>query len=158
MDFQTVVDAIHTMACVVSVEKFADGTVGKFRIVTGNRAYIDSIENPAPGTAMLTDKFTPNSEYTEYLTRDLNFENYCYRSAVGKKCLHSYAHPDRMNVWFNMMFIPLWEDQDNLSYCLYMMEINQDVDSEQLSSTSSTSSLWMRLRIMSVMCLLRSHG
>ena len=137
MDFQTIVDGMSAMTCVVSVETLPDGKYGKFRLVTGNKAYIDSVEHPAPGVNMLREKFVPNSEYTDYLTRDLNFEDYCYRSAVGKKCLHSYAHPDRMDVWFNMMFIPLWEDKDNLSYCLYMMEINQDVDSEQLSSTSS---------------------
>lgn len=137
MDFQTIVDGMSAMTCVVSVETLPDGKRGKFRIVTGNKAYIDSIEHPAPGVKMLREKFIPNCEYTDYLTRDLNFEDYSYRSAVDKKCLHSYAHPDRMNVWFNMMFIPLWEDKDNLSYCLYMMEINQDVDSEQLSSTST---------------------
>ncbi|MCR4989969.1 MAG: EAL domain-containing protein [Lachnospiraceae bacterium] len=137
MDFQAIVDGMSAMTCVVSVEKLPDGKPGKFRIVTGNKAYIDSIENPGPGTKMLTDKFVPNSEYTMYLTRDLNFEEYCYRSAVDKKCLHSYAHPDRMPVWFNMMFIPLWEDDGNLSYCLYMMEINLEADSETLSTTSS---------------------
>ena len=136
MDFQTVVDAIHTMACVVSVEKFADGTIGKFRIVTGNRAYIDSIENPAPGTAMLTDKFTPNSEYTEYLTRDLNFEDYCYRAAVDKKFLHSYVNPERIPVWFNMSFIPLDADEGDLYYCIYTMEINLKAETENISTIS----------------------
>jgi diguanylate cyclase (GGDEF)-like protein len=137
MDFQTVVDSMSAMTCVVSVETLPDGKRGVFRIVTGNKAYIDSIENPAPGTQMLKDKFVPNSEYTDYLTRDLNFEDYCYRSAVEKKCLHSYAHPDRMPVWFNMMFIPLWEDKDNLSYCLYMMEINFEADSENMSGIAT---------------------
>ncbi|MBQ7583234.1 MAG: EAL domain-containing protein [Lachnospiraceae bacterium] len=137
MDFQTVVDSMSAMSCVVSVETLPDGKYGKFRIVTGNRAYIDSIEHPAPGARMLKDKFVPDSEYTDYLTRDLNFEDYCYRSAVGKKCLHSYAHPDRMNAWLNMMFIPLGEDQGNLSYCLYMMEISQSADYKNMSDISS---------------------
>ena len=96
---------MSAMTCVVSVEKLDGGRYGKVRIVTGNQSYIDSIEKPAPGTEMLTDKFVPNTEYTNYLTRDLNFEDYCYRSAVQKKCLHSYAHPDRMEVWLNMSFI-----------------------------------------------------
>ncbi len=137
MDFQAVVDKMTAMTCVVSVEHFPDGRYGKFRIVTGNRAYIDSIEHPAPGTQMLTSKFTPNSEYTDYLTRDLNFEDFCYRAAVGKKCLHSYAHPDRMNVWINMSFLPLDADEENLSYCLYMMEINFEADSENMSGVAS---------------------
>ena len=134
MDFQKIADSMTAMTCVVSVEKKPDGGRGKFRIVAGNRAYVDSIENPAPGTKMLSDRFVPNSEYTEYLTRDLNFEDYCYGAAVEKKCLHSYAHPDRMDVWFNMLFIPLDADEDDLCYCLYMMEINFEESSERLSS------------------------
>ncbi len=138
MDFQALVDSMTAMTCVVSVEHFADGKYGKFRIVTGNKAYINSIEHPAPGTKMLTDKFVPNTEYTNYLTRDLNFEDYCYRAAVEKKCLHSYAHPDRMNVWFNMTFLPVGEDEGNLSYCLYIMEINFEADSTNLSNSVSS--------------------
>lgn len=137
MDFQTIVDGMSAMTCVVSVETFPDGGYGKFRIVAGNKAYVDSIEHPAPGVLMLREKFIPNSEYTDYLTRDLNFEDFCYRAAVGKKCLHSYAHPDRMDLWFNMMFIPLDGEEEGLSYCLYMMEINREAVSENMSDISS---------------------
>ena len=136
MDFQAVVDGIGAMSCVVSVEKLAGGGHGAIRIVTGNRAYIESIERPAPGTEMLTTKFIPNSEYTRYLTRDLNFEDYCYRAAVQKKCLHSYAHPDRIDAWFNMTFLPLAPDDGNLCHCLYTMEINFEPSTERMSNVS----------------------
>ena len=136
MDFQSVVDGIEAMTCVVSVEKLDGGRYGDIRIVTGNRAYIDSIENPAPGTQMLTNKFVPNSLYTCYLNQDLNFEDFCYRSAVHKKCLHSYAHPDRMDVWFNMTFLPLGPDDGNICYCTYTMEINFEPSTERLSNVS----------------------
>lgn len=136
MDFQSTVDSIAAMTCVVSVEKLDNGRYGDIRIVTGNRAYIDSIEKPAPGTQMLTDKFVPNSIYTNYFTQDLNFEDYCYRSAVQKKCLHSYAHPDRMDVWFNMTFLPLGPDDGNICYCTYTMEINFEPSTERLSNVS----------------------
>ena len=137
MNFQQVVDGIGAMTCVVSVEKKPNGGYGDIRIVTGNRAYIDSIEHPMGGVQMLTTKFTPNSLYTDYLTRDLNFEEYCYRAAVEKKCLHSYAHPDRFDVWFNMTFLPLVPDEGNLCYCTYTMEINLVADSARLSNVSS---------------------
>ncbi len=137
MDFQSIVDSMAAMTCVVSVEKLDGGGYGKIRIVTGNRAYIDSIEKPAGGVEMLTDKFVPNSEYTCYLTRDLNFEDYCYRSAVEKKCLHSYVHPDRFDVWFNMTFLPLLPDDGNICYCTYTMEINFKADSGRLSNVSA---------------------
>ena len=82
MDYQAIVDGFSAMACVVSVDKNPDGNLRKYRIVTGNKAYIGSIEHPAPGTKMLSNKFIPNSDYTAYLNRDLNFEDYCYRAAI----------------------------------------------------------------------------
>jgi len=136
MDFQKIADSIGAMTCVVSVEKRADGGYGDIRIVTGNRAYIESIEHPTGSVQMLTSKFTPNSLYTDYLTRDLNFEDYCYRAAVEKRCLHSYAHPERFDVWFNMTFLPLVQEEGNLCFCTYTMEINQVADSGRLSNVS----------------------
>ena len=136
MDFQTIVNGFSAMACIVSVEKNAEGGQRKYRIVTGNQAYIDSIEKPAPMVKMLTDKFTPNTEYTNYLTRDLNFETYCYQAAIDKKCLHSYAHPDRMDIWFNMTFLPLESDDENLGYCIYIMELDFSADSKRMSGIS----------------------
>ena len=133
-DFKVLCDCLGAMTCVVSVEDLGDGRYGKVRIVTGNQAYIDSIEKPAPGTEMLTDKFIPNAEYTTYLTRDLNFEDYSYRSAVQGKCLHSYAHPDRMPVWFNMTFLPINRRDGNVCYCTYTMEINFEASAERLSN------------------------
>jgi diguanylate cyclase (GGDEF)-like protein len=136
MDFQKIVDGMAAMTCVVSVEKRPGGGHGAIRLVTGNRAYIDSIENPVGDVVMLKTKFVPNSLYTDYMTQDLNFEDFCYRSAVEKKCLHSYAHPDRFDVWFNMTFLPLAEEDGNLCYCTYTMEINLKADSSRLSRIS----------------------
>ena len=137
MDFQSFVDSIPTAACVISIEKLDDGKYGKVRIVTGNRLYIDTIENPASNLAMLSRTFVPNSEYTNYLNRDLNFENACYNAAVMKKCLHSYAHPDRFDVWFNMTFLPLHPDNGNICYCMYIMEISFKPDAKRMSTISA---------------------
>ena len=136
IDFQKVVDSIAAMTCVVSVEKLPNGGCGEFRIVTGNKVYIDSIEHPVQDVVMLTKKFVPNSPYTAYMSRDLNFEDFCYRAAVQKKCLHSYAHPDRYDVWFNMTFMPLLPDDGNICYCTYTMEINFEPSSERISNIS----------------------
>lgn len=137
MDFQKICDGIAAMTCVVSVEKLEGGGYGKIRLVTGNRSYIDSIEHPAPGVRMLTDKFVPNTEYTCYMTRDLNFEDFCYRAAVEKKCLHSYVHPDRYDVWFNMTFLPVDAEDGNICYCTYTMEINVEADTKRLSNVNA---------------------
>ena len=137
-EFQKIVDGFDAMTCVVSVERRPDGGCGAIRIVTGNRKYLDSIERPAPGTALLTTKFEPNSEYTRYLTRDLNFEDFCYRAAVQKKCLHSYAHPERIRAWFNMTFLPLAFEDGDTCYCTYTMEISFEPSTEQMSRISGT--------------------
>lgn len=136
MVFQTVVDGIDKAACVVSVEKLDDGGYGKICIVTGNRAYIDTIERPV-GMEMLANKFVPNTEYTYYVPKDLNFEEACYESAVNKKCVNSYAHPARYDVWFNMSFIPLSFDKDNICYCMYIVEVSLKPDAKRLSTVSA---------------------
>ena len=136
MDFQIVTDSFDAMTCVMSVEDLGNGRYGDIRIVTGNKPYIDSIERPMAGVEMLVSQFVPNSLYTEYFTKDLNFEDFCYRAAVEKKCLHSYVHPDRFDVWFNLTFLPLAYEEENLRYCTYTMEINQTPDSAKMSSIS----------------------
>ena len=137
MEFQTIVDSMPTAACVVSVEKLDNGSYGKIRIVTGNQAYIDTIERPV-GMSMLVDKFVPDSEYTLYMPRDLNFEGACYEAAVQRKCVHSYAHPARFkDVWFNMAFIPMISDRDDICYCIYMVEVNQKPDAKRMSMISA---------------------
>lgn len=103
MRFQTIVDSIGKAACVVSVEKTDGGTYGKVRVVTGNSAYIDTIEKHVGGMNMLRRKFVPDTEYTDYVARDLNFEEACYQAAVQKKCVHSYAHPTRYDIWFDII-------------------------------------------------------
>lgn len=135
MDLQKYVDGFGAMTCVVSVENLGNGKRGKFRIVTGNKAYIDSIEHPAPGAELLTQKFTPNQEYTNYLTRDLNFEEYCYKAAVEKRCLNSYATAERIQgVWFNMTFLPVAYEEGNLCFCTYTMEINFEANLDRMST------------------------
>ena len=135
MDFQQLVDGMAAMTCFMSVEK-CDYGYGDIRIVTGNRPYIESIESPADGVEMLTRTFVPNSLYTNYLTQDLNFEDFCYRSAIQKKCLHSYVHPERIPVWFNLTFLPIDADDGDLYYCTYTMEIDMQPNSERMSNIS----------------------
>ena len=108
----------------------------KIRIVTGNKSYIESIENPTGGVELMMKKFVPNSEYTDYFTKDLNFEEFCYQAAVHKKCLHSYVHPERIPVWFNLTFLPVNADDGDLCYCTYTMEIDQKPDSKRMSNIS----------------------
>lgn len=85
MDWKKFVDRFGPMTCILSVEKKPDGGYGTIRIVTGNNAYLDSLALAAGGVDLdSTQKaeFVPNSEYTKYIPKDLNFEDVCYRCAV----------------------------------------------------------------------------
>ena len=135
-DFRTLLNTFSSTACVISVEKKMTGDRRILRIVDGNDAYIDSINHPIPSMRMMKDEFVPNLDYTEYMPRDLNFEDYCYRSAIEKKCLHSYVYVDRMGVWFNMTFLPLETEDDELVYCVYLMEFSAESSSEKMSNIS----------------------
>lgn len=136
MDFKTFVDNFKTMTCVISVEKFPDGSYGNIRIVEGNKAYIDSIENMPDGPQMLSKKFVPNSDYQNYLQKDLNFEDFCYRCAILKEPLHTYVHPDRFDFWFNIIMIPLESDKENIGYCTYSQEFSKEMESTKMANLS----------------------
>lgn len=136
MDYQKYVDYIQPMTCVLSVEKLPNGSHGKIRIVAGNRAYVDSIENPTILPDMKPQKFIPNSEYTDYLPRDLNFEDFCYRSAILGQPLHTYVHPDRFDVWFNLFMMPLESDDENVGYCAYTQELSHKANVSKMTQLS----------------------
>ncbi len=136
MDFQTIVDGISKAACVLSIEKLDDGNYGSIRIVTGNRPYIDSIEKPMERVHMLRDKFVPDTLYTDYMEKDINFEAACYRAAIQQEIVHSYAHPTRFDAWFDLTFLPLDSNSSDLCYCLYVMDISLMPDARKLSSLS----------------------
>ena len=138
MDLQSFVDMIDIMTCIISVESKDDGSYGEIRIVTGNPAYINSIEHANEADPqMLTSKFVPNSLYQYYFPQDLNFEDFCYRCAVLKQPMHTYIHPDRFDFWFNLFMMPLGSE-GNLHYCTYSQVVSRSVDSEQMSNASTS--------------------
>ena len=136
MDFQKFVDGFHTMTCVMSVENLGNGKWGEIRIVCGNKAYVDSIENMPDVPQAFLKKFIPNSLYQDYFPQDSNFELFLYGSAVLKKPMHSYVHPERFDFWFNLFSMPLAADDGKLCYCTYTQELTHEVDSERMSNIS----------------------
>ena len=129
MDFKQLCNGIHHTACVISIQKTKDG-YGEIRIVDGNGPYLASFQ----GEGYAKHEFIPNSIYTDYLMKNLNFEDYCYRSAVKKELLHSYAYPEYFKSWMHMLFIPVAYETDELAYCLYVMEVNNEFNAELLAS------------------------
>ena len=135
MDFQALVDCIDVMTCVISVEMKEDGNYGDIRLVTGNKAYIRSVEEVWDGPALMSNKFVPNSLYQNYFPQDLNFERVCYRAAVEKVPVHTYVHPERYDFWFDLFLLPLI-NEGNMYYCTYTQQVTQKGDTKKMSSLS----------------------
>ena len=139
MDLQEYVDQFDLMTCILSVEKKPDGSYGKICIEAGNKAYLASFEKNYDSPISLdNDKaFVPGKEYTEYIPKDLNFEHFIVSSAVHKKPMHAYIHPERFNVWFNIFSQPLSIDDPNKCYCTYTQEISTEANIDQLTNHSA---------------------
>ncbi|MBP5606344.1 MAG: diguanylate cyclase, partial [Ruminiclostridium sp.] len=135
MDYQKFVDGIETMTCVLSVETYPDGGFGNIRIVAGNKAYIDSIEDKQniSSLQMLDQKFVPGSPYERYIPKDLNFEHAVYRCAAMKKTFHTYIHLDRYSFWIDVHMIPLVSEEPNIFYCIQSQEFTVEVSSDRMS-------------------------
>ena len=138
-ELQEYVNQFDSMTCIMSVEKNPDGSYGKMRIEVGNKAYIASYEknNSNPIDMPFGNKFVPGQEYTAYIPKDLNFEHFIYNSAVLKKPMHAYIHPDRFDVWFNIFSLPLEFDDPNKCYCTYTQEVSTEASVDQMANLSA---------------------
>ena len=122
MDWRAFADHFDTMTCVLSVEKKPDGTCGTVRIVTGNRKYLDSLELAGGSVDVGSEKkveFVPNSEYTRYIPKDLNFEDVCFRAAVLKQPVHNCVHMPRYPFDIMAYLMPLESGEENIGFCTY---------------------------------------
>ena len=142
MNLQDFVDRINAMTCALSVERKADGSHGTIRIVTGNKAYIDSIENPdhVSSSEMLNNKFVPNSEYTRYIPQDNNFEEIICCAALKGHPMHTYIRPERYPFWINVFVMPVISDEPDMGYCTYSMELSMKPDAELMTNLSAETS------------------
>ena len=141
MDFQEFADSFLSPVCVVSVEKKEGGGYGDIRFVACNSKYIDMIEQrEGPDALGKTYTFVKNSLYTDYFPYNLSFEEVCYKAAVLRKEIHTYAHIYNVDVWFDIYAMPLDHQNGNIFYCSYAaIPNNADaiVDSFEYSNTSN---------------------
>ena len=122
MDWKSLIDRFESMTCVLSVEKKPDGGYGTIRIVTGTESYINTIALAAGGVDLDTDKkveFVPNSEYTRYIPKDLNFEDVCYQCAVLKQPIHNILRASRYPFDIKVIMMPLAGDDERYGYCTF---------------------------------------
>ncbi len=129
MDFQNIVDSYGMAAAIMSVEKTEDGHHGDIRIVVANSMYKQIM---GPG-------YHDNMIYSELITKEPNFEDFCYRCAVHKQHLHAYVDTKSMGVWTDGTYIPLSAnvDDDKLCYFIFFFEFTKGPESEKMSDVSA---------------------
>ena len=139
MNLQEIVDQFDSMTCILSVEKLPDGSGGKIFIEAGNKAYLATFDHDyvSPINMPYERKFVPGTEYTKYIPKDLNFEHFVYSSAVQRKPMHAYIHPERFGVWFNIFSQPLNIEDPDKYYCTYTQELSTEANLEIMSNHSA---------------------
>ena len=140
MDWKGFIDRFESMTCVLSVEKKPDGGYGTIRIVTGTQSYIDTIALAAGGVDLDSGKkeeFIPNSEYTRYIPKDLNFEDVCYQCAVLKQPIHNILRASRYPFDIMVIMMPMVSDDEGLGYCTFTQVFLPKADNNLLSQNIS---------------------
>ena len=150
MDLQKFADSFYEATCIISVQKKGDDGYGEIRLVAANEKYIVPLEMPVPGDISNTlgipdillhkKKYIPNSLYEEYLPKDLNFEDTCFRAAVKKLSVHTFFYLNDLNMWFEIFCVPLNYEKDDLCYCVYTTIPSNAYDVGMSSGKSSTTS------------------
>ncbi|MBR4474681.1 MAG: sensor domain-containing diguanylate cyclase [Oscillospiraceae bacterium] len=140
MDWKNFAEHFNTMTCILSVEKRENGGCGTVRIVTGNKKYLDSLALAAGGVEMDSDKkaeFVPNSEYTRYIPKDLNFEDVCFRCAIEKQPIHNVVRASRYPFDIIAFMMPLESNDENLGFCTYTQLLRPKSDENMMSQDIS---------------------
>ena len=130
MDYKSILENYISKACIMSVDILDDGKYGNIRIVAGNKVHQDEVKR------LEGKEYTENVPYEEIFPKSLNFEDYCYRSAVLSEPHHSYIEVEDYGVWLEMYFLPLRSDKENIGYCLYIYDAKPMANAGIMSDVS----------------------
>lgn len=134
MDYTNLLEQYKCKACVLSVDTYEDGTYGNILCVTGNKLMKDDIED-------LTKRpFEDNSPYYMSFPKDMNFEDFIYRSAVLHQPLHTYVNLYQMGLWIEMYLLPLDSDKEGTGYCLYSYTVSPKASEDTMSDVAPETS------------------
>ncbi|SHM30295.1 sensor domain-containing phosphodiesterase [Ruminococcus flavefaciens] len=133
MDIQKFADTFFSPACIVSVQKKADGGYGDIRLAAGNKKYIEMIDMRINNKEFYVsedagDTFVPNSLYSKYFPKSRSFEDVCYKAAIQKIPVHTYGHVDNVDIWFDIYAVPLELEDEDVCYCAYTVTPSKNAD------------------------------
>lgn len=136
MGFKGFVDTFDSTACIISVETYDDGSYGSICVEAGNERYFNALKKYGK-------EFCAGRPYTDFFLRDLNFEDFCYRSAVLKQPLHAYVDSSELGLWVNMFLLPLVSEEKNKGYCVYSFESSAKPDFDKVADISVATSAYV---------------
>lgn len=134
MDFTELVEGYKCKTCVLSVDVNPDGTYGNILVVTGNQIFKNDIEG------LTKQPFVDNTPYFLSLPKDMNFEDFIYRSAILCQPLHTYVNLYQMGLWVEMYLLPLESDRKDRGYCLYSFIVTPKADENSMSDLAPDTS------------------
>ena len=116
-------------------KKTPEGHYGEIRIVRANSKY----------KQIMGSGYYDNCLYTEIVPKELNFEDFCYRSAVLKQHLHSYADTKAMDVWTDGTYLPLSAEYDteNLCHFLFLFEFTKKPSADKMAEVSADAAAFV---------------
>ena len=136
MDYKNLLEQYNCNACLMSIELNPDKTYGNILVVDGNQLFKDDI------CSFTGHPFVENTPYYMSFPKDLNFEDFIYRSAFLHQNLHTYVNLYQIGLWLEIYLLPLKSDKENIGYCLYSYVITSQANEGSMSdinpSTSST--------------------
>ena len=136
-DYQFFAEHIKSMSGIISVEVFPDGSYGNIRLVTANDAFIHVPEQMLRDIGESGQRragFVPDQPYEQFLPKNKDFEEFCYRSAILGETLHTYIQPEAIPVWLYLTAIPLKSDKPNIGYCAYLQSYTVSPDYSLMSN------------------------
>ncbi len=133
MDFDEMLKHYSSKTCVLSIAKLDGDRYGNIRVVAGNQAHCEDIQ------AITGHPFIPGCPYEMCFPKDMNFEDFCYRCAIGGTPMHTYVNLYEMGLWLNMFMIPLVSEEESVGYCIYSYEVTPQFSAEKMSDVSSDS-------------------
>lgn len=131
MDYQSWLEGFDALVSLYSFDILPDGSLSEIRLEGVNKKN-EGMLHFRPDAP----EFYPGIPYRNYWM-DLNFERYLYRSGTTKKSLYSYVNA--RGFWLKGFYIPV-TNFDEVSeggtkkvYCLYILEYENDLETESMS-------------------------
>ena len=134
MSFEEMLKKYKAKTCILSIEKIDETNYGNIRVVAGNQAHCEDILH------ITGHPFVPGCPYEMCFPKNMNFEDFCYRAAIGGEPMHTYVNLYQMGLWLNMFMIPLESEEENKGYCIYTYDVTPQANTEHMSDLSVEAS------------------